>query len=170
MDKARFCKAAIASFGAAVLLTAGLATTAFADEKTAAEEVTTMATTAPLNLRDASSLDGNVMDVMPEGTSVPVYGMTENGWYHVKYGDKMGFCYYQYLNFEGSEDGTVHDGKTTTMYATAPLNVRTAPGMDAKIIGSFEKGASVDVIAVEGDWYKVKFGDGIGYSHRDYLK
>ena len=53
---------------------------------------------------------------------------------------------------------------------TAPLNVRTAPGMDAKIIGSFEKGASVDVIAVEGDWYKVKFGDGIGYSHRDYLK
>ena len=38
-----------------------------------------MATTAPLNLRDASSLDGNVMDVMPEGTSVPVYGMTENG-------------------------------------------------------------------------------------------
>ena len=247
MDKARFCKAAIASFGAAVLLTAGLATTAFADEKTAAEEVTTMATTAPLNLRDASSLDGNVMDVMPEGTSVPVYGMTENGWYHVKYGDKMGFCYYQYLNFEGSEDGTVRDGKTTTMYATAPLNVRsqpntrcailgslavdegvpvvakhegwftveyqgtqaycygaylgfgqggyvpgpedtagnstmnqlvttaplnvrTAPGMDAKIIGSFEKGASVDVIAVEGDWYKVKFGDGIGYSHRDYLK
>ena len=79
MDKARFCKAAIASFGAAVLLTAGLATTAFADEKTAAEEVTTMATTAPLNLRDASSLDGNVMDVMPEGTSVPVYGMTETG-------------------------------------------------------------------------------------------
>ena len=42
--------------------------------------------------------------------------------------------------------------------------------MDAKIIGSFEKGASVDVIAVEGDWYRVKFGDGIGYSHRDYLK
>ena len=42
--------------------------------------------------------------------------------------------------------------------------------MDAKISGSFEKGASVDVIAGEGDWYKVKFGDGIGYSHRDYLK
>ena len=33
MDKAGLCKATIASFGAAVLLTAGLATTAFADEK-----------------------------------------------------------------------------------------------------------------------------------------
>ena len=38
MDKAGLCKATIASFGAAVLLTAGLATTAFADEKTAAED------------------------------------------------------------------------------------------------------------------------------------
>ena len=50
----------------------------------------------------------------------------------MKYGDKMGFCYYQYLNFEGSEDGTVRDGKTTTMYATAPLNVRSQPNTELR--------------------------------------
>lgn len=242
MIKAKTCKAMLGALGASVLLTAGMATTAFA-----AEAVTTMATTAPLNLRDASSLNGAVIDVMPQGTSVPVYGMTDSGWYHVKYQDKEGFCYFQYLNFEGTENGTVHDGKTTTMYATAPLNVRaqpntesailgslavdegvpvvakhdgwftvnykgqdaycyggylgfgqggytpdagdtagkntmnqlvttaplnvrTAPGMDARIIGSFAAGETVNVLAMEGDWYKVKFGDTTGYSHIDYLK
>lgn len=242
MNKARLCKATIASFGAAVLLSAGLSVAAFADEA-----VTTMATTAPLNLRDDSSLNGNVLDVMPEGTSVPVYGMTDSGWYHVKYNDQFGFCYYQYLNFEGSEDGTVHDGKTTTMYATAPLNVRaqpntnstilgslavdegvpvvakhdgwftvnfngvdaycygaylgfgqggyapgtddtvgnntmnqmiataplnvrTDPSMDGRIIGSFKQGETVNVLAVEGNWYKVKFGDTTGYSSADWLQ
>ncbi|HIW77392.1 MULTISPECIES: SH3 domain-containing protein [Gordonibacter] len=242
MNKAKTCKAMLGALGASVLLTAGLATTAFA-----AEAVTTMATTAPLNLRDASSLNGAVIDVMPQGASVPVYGMTDSGWYHVKYQDKEGFCYFQYLNFEGTQEGTVHDGKTTTMYATAPLNVRaqpntesailgslavdegvpvvakhdgwftvnyqgqdaycyggylgfgqggytpdaestagkntmnslvttaplnvrTAPGMDARIIGSFAAGETVNVLAMEGDWYKVKFGDTTGYSHIDYLK
>lgn len=243
MNKARLCKTTLAGFGAAVLLSVGLAVPAFA----ANEAVTTMATTAPLNLRDASSLNGAVVDVMPEGTSVPVYGMTADGWYHVKYNDKMGFCYFQYLNFEGFENGTVHDGKTTTMYATAPLNVRaqpntnsailgslavdegvpvsakhdgwftvnykgadaycygaylgfgqggynpdpedtagnntmnqmvttaplnvrTAPSMDGRIIGSFVAGETVNVIGVEGDWCKVKFGDTTGYSHTDYLQ
>lgn len=238
MSTAGFCKKAIGGLGAALLLTASLTVTAFA-----AEEATTMATTAPLNLRDASSMNGTVLDVMPEGTSVPVYGMTTSGWYHVKYQDQEGFCYYKYLNFEGSVDGTVRDGKTTTMYATAPLNVRahpstdarilgslavdegvtvtakhdgwftvsydgkeaycygaylgfgqggytadiqnstmnqlittaplnvrTAPSMSGKIIGSFDKGETVNVLAVEGNWYKVKYGDTTGYSYVDYLK
>lgn len=240
MEK-RLGRAMVGGLAAALLLTAGWATTAFA-----AEKVTTMATTAPLNLRDSSSMDGAVVDVMPKGTSVPVYGMTTDGWYHVEYDGKEGFCYYRYLNFEGTEDGDVHDGKKTVMYATAPLNVRekpstdsrilgslkvdegvdvvskhdgwfkvsfkgkdaycfgeylgfgqggyaaeantagkntmnqlvataplnvrTAPGTDARIIGSFAAGETVSVLAVEGDWYKVKYGDAVGYSHADYLK
>ena len=242
METTRLCKTALGGFGAALLLTAGLATTAFASEA-----VTTMATTAPLNLRDASNINAGVIDVMPEGTSVPVYGMTADGWYHVKYQDKEGFCYYRFLNFEGSEDGTVRDGKATTMYATAPLNVReqpstdsrivgslavdegvnvvakhdgwftvsidgvdrycygeylgfgqggytpaaedtagnstmnqlttsaplnvrTAPSTDATIIGSFPAGTAVNVLAGEGDWYQVKFGDITGYSYAEYLR
>ena len=165
MNTARFCKTALGGFGAALLLTAGMATTALAPEA-----VTTMATTAPLNLRDASNINANVMDVMPEGTSVPVYGMTDDGWYHVKYNDREGFCYYQYLNFEGSEDGTVKDGKTTTMYATAPLNVRTAPSMDGTIIGSFPAGTAVNVLSVEGDWYQVKYNDTTAYVSSEYLR
>ena len=53
---------------------------------------------------------------------------------------------------------------------TAPLNVRAEPGTDARILGSFAAGESVSTISVEGDWYKVKYGDQVGYCYGDYLK
>ncbi|MEG0418868.1 MAG: SH3 domain-containing protein [Gordonibacter sp.] len=164
MGIAKFCKATIGGLGAALLLTAGLATTAFA-----AETVTTMATTAPLNLRDASNINGNVMDVMPQGTSVAVHGMTNDGWYHVTYQDKEGFCYYQFLNFEGSQDGTVRDGKTTTMYATDPLNVREQPNTDSRILGSLKVDEGVPVVAKHDGWFTVTFNGVEAYCYGAYL-
>ncbi|WP_302389873.1 SH3 domain-containing protein [Eggerthella sinensis] len=164
MNTARFCKTALGGFGAALLLTAGMATTALASEA-----VTTMATTAPLNLRDASNINANVMDVMPEGTSVPVYGMTDDGWYHVKYNDREGFCYYQYLNFEGSGDGTVKDGKTTTMYATAPLNVREQPSTDSRIVSSLAVDEGVNVVAKHDGWFTVNIDGADRYCYGAYL-
>lgn len=91
MNTARFCKTALGGFGAALLLTAGMATTALASEA-----VTTMATTAPLNLRDAPSMDGTIIGSLPTGTAVNVHSV-ESDWHQVKYNDVTAYASSEYL-------------------------------------------------------------------------
>ncbi len=230
----------LSCLGTALMLSTSTLLPAFAAD----DEVTTMATTAPLNMRDATGTYGNVITTIPEGTSVEVFSMTYDGWYNIKYNGQLGYCYYVYLDFEGTESGAVNDGRVTTMYATAPLNIRQSPSTDSAvlatlsydegvdvyakhdgwfsvqyngmdgycngaylnfgqagkaedtvggnvmnmltvtaplnvrtepstngaILGSFQAGESVKVIGVDGDWYKVEFGDQIGYAHGDYFQ
>ncbi|MBF0406781.1 MAG: peptidoglycan DD-metalloendopeptidase family protein [Candidatus Riflebacteria bacterium] len=47
------------------------------------------------------------------------------------------------------------------------LNVRkTAWG---EISGKLENGAKVEIVATEGEWYKIKFNDGFAYVHKNYV-
>ncbi len=120
-------------------------------------------------LRDNASLQGRVIDVMPQGTSVEVYGMTQDGWYHVNYEGTEGYCYYRWLNFEGTADGTVHDGKQTEMFATCDLNVRDAPGMHGKVIGVLTTDEAVAVSHKENYWFTVDYHGQTGYCYGEYL-
>lgn len=47
------------------------------------------------------------------------------------------------------------------------LNVRVTPY--GRIIGKLAHGDKVRIIAKEGDWYKILFGDGHAYVHSDYV-
>ena len=153
----RHARRTLAALAASAAIVAGLALGSPAPAF-AADGVCTMATTAALNLRDNASLQGRVIDVMPQGTSVEVYGMTQDGWYRVNYEGTEGYCYYRWLNFEGTADGTVHDGKQTEMFATCDLNVRTAPSMSGAIIGSLARGTVVSALEQTPDrWVRISF-------------
>lgn len=161
-------KIVLGAIAASALLTAGLSlgtpATAFA-----AEGVCTMATTAALNLRADASMQGKVVAVMPQGTSVEVYGMSRDGWYHVNYNGTEGYCYYRWLNFEGTAEGTVHDGKQTEMFAICPLNVRSEAGMHGKVIGVLNTDEAVAVTHKENHWFRVEYKGQTGYCYGEYL-
>lgn len=161
-------KIVLGAIAASALLTAGLSlgtpATAFA-----AEGVCTMATTAALNLRADASMQGKVVAVMPQGTSVEVYGMSRDGWYHVNYNGTEGYCYYRWLNFEGTAEGTVHDGKQTEMFAICPLNVRSEVGMHGKVIGVLNTDEAVAVTHKENHWFRVEYKGQTGYCYGEYL-
>lgn len=169
MKLKKTCIMALAALSGILILTLGTCITTFAKEDTEKEQITTMATTANLNLRDSAGIHGKVLTVIPKGTSVEVYSMSSAGWYNVKYKDQVGYAYYVYLNFEGSEKGTVHDGKATYMYTTAPLNVRSKASTKSTILGSFKKGEAVQVISKHDGWFKVEFNGKEGYCHGGYL-
>lgn len=164
MKHKKTLKLLFGGLGAALLLSLGSFMTTFA-----ADHVTTMATTAPLNLRSGVGTDTSVITVIPEGTSVEVFSMTYDGWYNVKYNNQEGYAYYVYLNFEGDEDGAVHDGKVTTMYATAPLNIRQQPNTNAKIVGTLAYDEGVEVYSKHDGWFSVKHNGVEGYCHGAYL-
>ena len=62
---------------------------------------------------------------------------------------------------------------TVSTHATvsaATLNVRAAGSGSANLLGQLPRGARVDVLAREGDWYHVAGGTLAGYVHADYLR
>jgi uncharacterized protein YgiM (DUF1202 family) len=56
--------------------------------------------------------------------------------------------------------------KTAKVISNVPLNIRQAPGLDAKIIGHFQPGDKVEVLEDGEIWVKIKGG----YLMRQYLK
>lgn len=68
-------------------------------------------------------------------------------------------------------EGTVNiaAGKETTgtVSVVTRLNVRTGPW--GKIIDKLYDGNQVQIVAKEGDWFKIRHGDGYAYVHSNYV-
>ncbi len=65
---------------------------------------------------------------------------------------------------------------TTTVYTPAVYHitatsvfVRSAPSTDSEKIGSLFQGNEVDVVALEGDWYHIRYDGRDGYIYKDYV-
>lgn len=67
---------------------------------------------------------------------------------------------------------------TTTTTAATPqeyivnassLFVRSGPSTESERIGSLFQGDVLDVIALEGEWYHIRYDGGEGYVHKDYV-
>lgn len=54
--------------------------------------------------------------------------------------------------------------------ATETLNVRSGTGTNFAVEGTLKSGATVEVVGVSGDWYKIKYGDSYGYIASQYTE
>ena len=50
------------------------------------------------------------------------------------------------------------------------VNVRSAASTSASVIGSYNSGQSVNLLNVEGDWYKISYNGGIAYISKQFVK
>jgi uncharacterized protein YraI len=126
-------------------------------------------TTAPLNLRADPSLDADVLLVMPEGAQAMVLWGPQNGYFSVRYDDRVtGWAHGDYLvlNEHGGDGGTFPTG-TFVAVATDQLNLRWAPSLNAGVIDVLPFGAEGTVLeppsAADGYvWQRVDFGTAYG--------
>lgn len=62
---------------------------------------------------------------------------------------------------------------TTTKNATidqlSSINIRSGAGFDYESIGTIQQGENFIVLSREGDWFKVQYGDIVGYVHAQYV-
>ena len=54
-------------------------------------------------------------------------------------------------------------------YATASVNVRSKPSNDGEILGTLNKGTSVEILGSEGNWYQISFAGKTGYVYNKYI-
>jgi uncharacterized protein YraI len=126
-------------------------------------------TTANLNVRDDPSLEADVLLVMPEGATVMVLWGPQNGYFSVRYDDRVtGWAFGDYLDLtEQGEDGGTFPTGTSVAVDIDRLNLREAPSLNGDVINVLPFGAEGTVLeppaAADGYvWQRVDFGSAYG--------
>ncbi|MFR5265390.1 SH3 domain-containing protein [Clostridium sp.] len=63
-------------------------------------------------------------------------------------------------------EAVINEGIVTTN----SLNVRSGAGTNYSIVGSLKLNSKVEIVSTSGSWHKIKYGNGYGYVHSDYIK
>ena len=150
----------------------------------------TLVTTDTVNMRSQPGTDSSIMTTLTPKTNVSVVGETKN-WFKVNIGGNIGYIRKDFLVYgnttssettateaaggntsapSSAELGTATTyGSATSLYASADVNIRTAPGTDSAVAGSLGKGTSVSVIGETDNWFIVSVGGQTGYVSKGYL-
>lgn len=123
--------------------------------------------TTTVNVRSSDSEQADKLGKVEGGTKLQVVEVRENGWTKVIYETKEGYIKSEYLQMAESADGVEVIGTVT---ATTNINVRAAASQEAERLGVLAGGDSVELIANEGEWSKIKYNGQIGYVKSEYVQ
>ena len=134
----------------------------------AAEDVPQYATaTTTVNVRSSDSEKADKLGKVSGGSKLQVLEQRVNGWTKVLFEGKEGYIKSEFLQMAESADGAEVIGTVT---ATTNINVRAAASETADRLGVLAGGDSVELVARENGWCKIKYNGQIGYVKEDYVQ
>lgn len=136
----------------------------------------TAKTTDYLNLREGAGLDKQVILTLTKGVQVTILDNSNQSWAKVRTeSGKEGYCHKDYLiitNTVSNKTAPINpEDNEVTAVTTANVNMRQGAGASNKIITTFNKGTTLNVLmGKDSAWVKVVSPDGRqGYCSSDYL-
>lgn len=123
--------------------------------------------TTTVNVRSSDSEQADKLGKVSEGTRLEVVEVQVNGWTKLIYEGKEGFIKSEYLRMEESAAGAETVG---TVKASTNINVRAAASETAEKLGVLAGGDTAELIALEGDWCKIKYNGQIAYVKAEYVE
>lgn len=125
--------------------------------------------TACLNVRSGAGTGYSRVGYLYSGNSVSILKDCGNGWYQISYGSSSAYVCAEYIS-TGSDSGDSDDGEQTTGIVTADaLNVRSGAGTGYSRLGLLYSGNSVTILGSSNGWYKISYGNGVGYVSAEYV-
>lgn len=135
--------------------------------------------TSYLNVRSGAGTNYGILGSLKNGQEVDVINEA-SGWYKIKFTQngvsKEGFINSQYLEkVTTGTPGTIISNKSgQVINITSNLNVRKGAGNNYYVVGYLLNNEKVEILATEGNWYKIKYstatGSKEGYVNKDYIK
>lgn len=174
--KSGFTRVVTTALTAAILVTGvftGTATKVFAS-------TTGVVDTNLLNLRSGASTSTPVLALLKKGAQLEITA-TEGLWYKVTVtvngSSKSGYVHSSYVAVGDDAVGDDSDAATeVTGYGvvnTKALNVRNAASYSGSVIGVVGTGTKVEILALDGEWYKVNItlngSVKTAYVHKSYI-
>ena len=121
-----------------------------------------------LNVRSGAGTGHNVISKVKSGQVLQVVGQ-ENGWFKVNVNGQTGYVSGDFVTTGGKTGTTVQQGTGTYTVNVSSLNVRTGPSTSHTVLGSVNKGKTVQVVGEIQDWFKINFNGGTGYVSKDFV-
>lgn len=122
--------------------------------------------TTTVNVRSSDSEQADKLGKVSNGTRVQVQEVRVNGWTKIVYEGKDGYIKSEFLQLEENAAGLEVIGTVT---ATTNINIRSAASETAERLGMLAGGESLELIANEDGWCKVKYNGQVGYVKADYV-
>ena len=117
-----------------------------------------------LRLRSEASTSSKIVDTAYDNEVVVV--LSKHGdWYKVIYNLQEGYMHSDYLVVKTTGDAELGYGK----FNANSVNVRSGPGTSHSAITRGSRGDKAYIIGISNGWYKIIFGEKIGYIRSDYL-
>ncbi len=125
--------------------------------------------TACLNVRSGAGTGYSRVGYLYSGNSVSILKDCGNGWYQISYGSGSAYVCAEYIS-TGSDSGDSDGGEQTTGIVTADaLNVRSGAGTGYSRLGLLYSGNSVTILGSSNGWYKISYGNRVGYVSAEYV-
>lgn len=117
-----------------------------------------------LRLRSAASNTSTTLSYASRDEVVVILGKT-GSWYRVNYNLKTGYMHENYLDYFTQEDAELGYGKVNG----SDVRLRSGPGTGNKTLTTLARDSKVYIIGINNQWFKVIYGDHIGYIRSDYV-
>lgn len=121
-----------------------------------------------LNVRTGAGTEHNIISKVREGQVLQVTGQ-ENGWFKVSVNGQTGYVSGDFVTTGGKKETAVQQGTGNYTVNVSSLNVRTGPSASHTVLGSVNKGQTVQVVGEVQDWFKINHNGGTGYISKDFV-
>ncbi len=118
-----------------------------------------------LRLRAKPSTGSKTLDYAYDNEVVVLLGKSGE-WYKVSYNLQTGYMHSKYLDAATKENAELGYGRITGN----KVNVRSGPGTGYKSLDSAAIGDKAYIIGINNKWFKVIYGDTVGYIRSDYVE
>lgn len=122
-------------------------------------------TTTAVNFRKGPGTGYGIIATLPAGAQVVVSSESGGGWSKVVYNGTTGYISSDYLKFADELTGSFGTGTINASY----VRMRSTPGTDGSILGTYNAGTAMTVTGVNGGWYQVSYNGVTGYVRSDYM-
>lgn len=121
-------------------------------------------TASALRLRSEPRNTSSTLDYASQNEVVVILGSSGN-WYKVNYNLRTGYMHKNYLRFTPRENADLGYGKING----SGVRLRSGPGTGYKSLATTSQGETAYIIGINHQWFKVIYGDQIGYIRSDYM-
>ena len=118
-----------------------------------------------LRLRSSPSTSSKTIDYAYDNEVVVILGKSGE-WYKVIYNLQTGYMHGKYLDVATKENAELGYGRVTGN----KVNVRSGPGTSYKSLATASINDTAYIIGINNQWFKVIYGDTVGYIRSDYLE
>ena len=116
-----------------------------------------------VRMRSGASTSSSILGTYNSGTTMAVTGVN-GAWYKVSYNGTAGYVHSDYVSLSGvTSNGGGSTGSSNGSVKGSDVRMRSGPGTNYSILGTYQNGTPLTVTGTESGWSKVTIGGVSGY-------